>query len=283
MAANGINAESRNSWAALSRALVIAALAVGVLSSPALPQSGDGYRRKMEEARKEQEARKQAERDRQSAGKKQGEAQTPAGVRKQETVRKQEAARKQEEPAKATRRAEAVWEEEAQRQAEAQRRAEVAKKAREEGNPAAQLSQKSADSAQAKPAAPPPADRAAKALTGVIAKYLGTPYLYGGTTAGGFDCSGFVGAVFRDAYNETLPRTSKDMWGIGKKVDIAAARPGDLVFFKSGGLFGGTINHVGIYMGNDLFVHSSTSKGVDYDYLSNSYYKKRFAGVRRVR
>jgi cell wall-associated NlpC family hydrolase len=117
-------------------------------------------------------------------------------------------------------------------------------------------------------------------LEEVITSYLGTPYKWGGTTPAGFDCSGFVLAVYREVYEITLPRTSAKMWKRGRKIPINAARPGDLVFFKGGSF--GTIDHVGIYMGNNRFAHSSTSSGVIYSGLNETYYARRFAGVRRM-
>jgi cell wall-associated NlpC family hydrolase len=109
---------------------------------------------------------------------------------------------------------------------------------------------------------------------------MGVPYRYGGTDRNGFDCSGFASAVYRDAYGIQLKRTSGAMWKQGVPVALSAARPGDLVFFR-GGAFS-TIDHVGIYMGGNRFAHSSTKYGVVYADLGETYYSRRFAGIRRM-
>jgi lipoprotein Spr len=75
-----------------------------------------------------------------------------------------------------------------------------------------------------------------------------------------------------------LPHSSREMASMGTRIDRSDLRPGDLVFFKNGK---NRINHVGIFVGNDTFVHSSLSKGITRDTLNESYYSKRFAtGVR---
>ena len=111
------------------------------------------------------------------------------------------------------------------------------------------------------------------------AQYLHTPYVWGGTSPRGFDCSGFVQYVYRQ-YGYTLPRTAADQAGVGKKVSRSELKPGDLVYFASGG----EINHIGIYVGNGKFIHSSSprSGGVIYSSLSESYYAARYAGAARI-
>jgi cell wall-associated NlpC family hydrolase/LysM repeat protein len=109
---------------------------------------------------------------------------------------------------------------------------------------------------------------------------LGTRYRWGGSSRGGFDCSGFTTYVFR-THGVSLPRTSRDMSHYGQPVSKGALMPGDLVFFKTNR--GTRINHVGIYIGSGKFIHSSSSAGhVKIDYLSQGYYSRRFAGARRV-
>jgi cell wall-associated NlpC family hydrolase len=117
-------------------------------------------------------------------------------------------------------------------------------------------------------------------LKRIVDSYLGVRYKTGGTDRRGFDCSGFVGTVFRDLKGPPLPRSTRDLKHVGRAVSVHDALPGDLVFVK-GGAFG-TINHVGIYMGNRTFVHSSSSKGVRYDSLDDDYYVKHFAMIRRI-
>jgi len=121
---------------------------------------------------------------------------------------------------------------------------------------------------------------APRRLEQTVSTYLGIPYKYGGTTRKGFDCSGFVSAVYLEVYGIQLKRTSGAMWKEGVPVSLIAARPGDLVFFK-GGAFG-AIDHVGIYMGKTSFVHASNKSGVVYANLKDAYYAKRFAGFRRM-
>jgi probable lipoprotein NlpC len=117
-------------------------------------------------------------------------------------------------------------------------------------------------------------------LKKIADSYLGTTYKSGGMTRKGLDCSGFVCLVFKDLNKATLPRSSKQLWKLGASLSPRDGRPGDLVFFR-GGFFGG-INHVGILMGNNTFIHASTSNGVIYDTLDEEYYKKHFAGIRRI-
>jgi cell wall-associated NlpC family hydrolase len=85
------------------------------------------------------------------------------------------------------------------------------------------------------------------------AKLKGTPYRYGGTTTRGFDCSGYTGYVYKKA-GKKLPRTSRAQYSATRHISRAAAKPGDLVFFKSGG---GGVYHVGIYAGSNMLWHSS--------------------------
>ena len=117
-------------------------------------------------------------------------------------------------------------------------------------------------------------------LKKIVDSYLGTRYKNGGTSRKGVDCSGFVFLVFQKIAGATLPRSSGKLWKQGKGVAVDEARAGDLVFFR-GGIFN-VINHVGIYMGNGAFIHSSNKNGVMYDTLDEVYYKKRFAGIRRI-
>jgi cell wall-associated NlpC family hydrolase len=85
------------------------------------------------------------------------------------------------------------------------------------------------------------------------AKLRGIPYVWGGTSPRGFDCSGYTGYVYKKA-GKKLPRTSRQQYSATKHVSRAAAKPGDLVFFKSGG---GNVYHVGIYAGGNMLWQSS--------------------------
>ncbi len=112
-----------------------------------------------------------------------------------------------------------------------------------------------------------------------VSKYFGTRYRFGGQTPAGFDCSGFVRFMYDKVFNMNLPRSSREMSVIGNKVNKDDLQPGDLVFFHSNR---SRINHVGIFIGNDTFVHSSLSKGIAEDKLKYRYYEKRFAGAVRL-
>lgn len=109
---------------------------------------------------------------------------------------------------------------------------------------------------------------------------LGIKYVYGGSSKKGFDCSGFVGYVF-EHFGISLERSSKDMGNNGKSVKKADLKPGDLVFFDTnGGL--NAINHVGIYIGNNKFIHASSGVGrkVTISSLSDSFYLKKYMRAR---
>lgn len=112
-----------------------------------------------------------------------------------------------------------------------------------------------------------------------VINYFGTRYRFGGQTPSGFDCSGFVRFMYDKAFNMHLPRSSREMSAIGNKVAKNDLQPGDLVFFQT---HGQQINHVGIFIGNDTFIHSSLSKGITEDRLKQSYFDKRFAGAVRL-
>ena len=124
----------------------------------------------------------------------------------------------------------------------------------------------------------------ASALQGVSAqqiietakKYLGVPYVWGGSTPKGFDCSGFVQYVFMH-HGISLPRTSSQQYKVGTYIKRADLKPGDLVFFGTTG-----VSHLGIYIGDNQFIHASSSKGVIITSLSNSYWAVRYYGARRV-
>jgi len=109
-------------------------------------------------------------------------------------------------------------------------------------------------------------------------KYIGVPYVWGGSTPSGFDCSGFVQYVF-SRHGISLPRTSKEQYGIGTSVSKSDLKAGDLVFFNTEG---SGVSHLGIYIGNNQFIHASTSKGVIISSLSNTYWAPRYYGAKRI-
>lgn len=107
-------------------------------------------------------------------------------------------------------------------------------------------------------------------------RFLGFPYRYGGTTPEiGFDCSGFVQYVF-SINGIKLPRTANQQASIGTRVTEPTA--GDLVFFYTNG----SIGHVGIYIGNNAFIHASQSKGITITSLSDSWYNQHYAFTCRI-
>jgi cell wall-associated NlpC family hydrolase len=113
-------------------------------------------------------------------------------------------------------------------------------------------------------------------------KYLGSPYYYGGTTKRGFDCSGFVWRVFQDAgYTSFQRETAQAMFNGGKPVSQNSLREGDLCFFHSP-KNKKKIDHTGIYISGGEFIHSSSSRGVAYSNLSDSYWKDNFVGFKRL-
>jgi len=117
-------------------------------------------------------------------------------------------------------------------------------------------------------------------LASIIEKYIGTPYRYGGMSRAGMDCSGFVKIVFSELNRARLPRSSRAMYRLGRPVAQKDARPGDLVFFRSGAF--NRIDHVGIYVGEGKFAHASRKKGVIYSDLADEYYRGHCAGIRRI-
>lgn len=112
-------------------------------------------------------------------------------------------------------------------------------------------------------------------------KHIGVPYLWGGTTTKGFDCSGFTQYVFKQC-GVTIGRTTKDQIKNGTSVSKANLKKGDLVFFKD--TYSGCVNpsHVGIYIGGNQFIHASSSKGVTISNLNSTYYTEHYYSARRV-
>ncbi|HWR58878.1 MAG TPA: LysM peptidoglycan-binding domain-containing protein [Thermodesulfovibrionales bacterium] len=110
-------------------------------------------------------------------------------------------------------------------------------------------------------------------------KMLDIPYRFGGSTFMGIDCSGYVQKVF-GLLDVPLPRTAREQFHLGEPVNKEDLSIGDLVFFKTYASFP---SHVGIYLGNDLFIHaSSKSRKVSIDSLDTPYYFKRFIGAKRL-
>jgi len=108
-----------------------------------------------------------------------------------------------------------------------------------------------------------------------------TPYRYGGnSSSGGFDCSGFVGHVYRHTLSIPLPRTSREISRVGKAVGQSELRAGDLVFYNTQHA---SFSHVGIYVGDGKFVHSPRSgERVRTEDMQMSYWQTRYDGARRI-
>jgi lipoprotein Spr len=117
-----------------------------------------------------------------------------------------------------------------------------------------------------------------KDVVKTASKYKGVPYSFGGTTPRAFDCSGFVQYVFKK-HNAKLPRTADLQYQQGLFVTQRQLQPGDLVFFST---YEPGASHVGIYAGNGLFWNATSSRGVQLCSLSDSYWKTRYYGAKRV-
>jgi glucan-binding YG repeat protein len=122
------------------------------------------------------------------------------------------------------------------------------------------------------------AGTAAETATNIALDYVGVPYVYGGSSPNGFDCSGLVNYTYKQA-GVTLPRTAAELYTKGQAVAKDSLKEGDLVFFATTNT--SRVSHVGIYMENGQFVHAGTS-GVAVDSLSTRYWTKTFVGSKRI-
>jgi len=113
---------------------------------------------------------------------------------------------------------------------------------------------------------------------------IGTRYRFGGTSEAGFDCSGFIGYLFREEAGMNLPRSTREMINVDAPlVSRSKLEPGDLLFFATNGRRG-RVSHAGIYLGDNQFIHSSSRKsgGVRIDSLGDSYWSKTFIEAKRA-
>ena len=108
--------------------------------------------------------------------------------------------------------------------------------------------------------------------------YMGVPYVFGGTSPYGFDCSGYVQYVFANA-GVSLPRTADVQYEEGTPISTSELVAGDLVFFST---YTYGASHVGIYLGDNQFIHASSSRGVTISSLGEAYYSSRYIGARRI-
>ena len=119
---------------------------------------------------------------------------------------------------------------------------------------------------------------AARRLIQTANRYIGVPYVFGGTTPAGFDCSGFMRFVYARA-GVSLPRMADEQFDVGQPVASSQLQPGDMVFFST---YEPGPSHVGIYLGGGRFIHASSSQGIRVDSLGSSYWGPRYIGARRV-
>lgn len=117
-----------------------------------------------------------------------------------------------------------------------------------------------------------PASGAAQTILDEVERWYGTPYVYGGSTRNGTDCSGFTQSLYRTVGIE-IPRRASRQAAAARNVARGSLRPGDLVFFNTSG---SGVSHVGIYLGDGYFAHAATSRGVVRESLSHPYYTTRF-------
>jgi cell wall-associated NlpC family hydrolase len=110
-------------------------------------------------------------------------------------------------------------------------------------------------------------------------QHIGVEYVFGGSSPSGFDCSGFVRYVYKQA-GIKLPRSSADQYEVGKTVSKGDLEPGDLVFFS--GTYKSGISHAGIYVGDNKFISASSSKGIKIDSLKGGYWGPKYTGTKRV-
>ena len=112
-------------------------------------------------------------------------------------------------------------------------------------------------------------------------KLVGVRYRLGGNDEdSGLDCSGFVRLVFKDSIGTSLPRTAREMSEVGQRIDTSQLKPGDLVFFNS---MRRTFSHVGIYLGDNHFMHAPrTGAEVRVESMESSYWVQRYNGARRI-
>ncbi len=115
-------------------------------------------------------------------------------------------------------------------------------------------------------------------LLNQIKVYLGTPYRYGGDSSDGMDCSGLVSTVFKEAFGIDIPHNAYQLYQASQRIKKNDLYLGDLVFFTNRR----SIDHVGIYLIKNYFVHASTSSGVKISNLNDRYYRSRFRGGGRI-
>lgn len=107
--------------------------------------------------------------------------------------------------------------------------------------------------------------------------WWGTRYSYGGMGRRGIDCSALTGKLLKEVYAQEMPRTAREQFRVTQRISRNELVEGDLVFFNTRG----GVSHVGVYVGNDCFVHASCSKGVTISSLNDNYYSSKYIGAGR--
>jgi murein DD-endopeptidase / murein LD-carboxypeptidase len=115
-------------------------------------------------------------------------------------------------------------------------------------------------------------------LFNFIEDWWAVRYRYGGTTKKGVDCSSYTGKLLAEVYGFTVPRTAREQYRVTQRIGRDDLAEGDLVFFNTRG----GVSHVGVYLGNGHFTHSSSHSGVTISSLDEAYYSKRYIGGGRV-
>ncbi len=116
------------------------------------------------------------------------------------------------------------------------------------------------------------------AIVATAQTFMGVPYVFGGTTPNGFDCSGLLQYVFK-MNGLTIPRLADEQYNLGVEVGRGQLSAGDLVFFTT---YTEGVSHCGIYVGNGKFLHASSSRGVTISDLFDDYWKTRFVGAKKI-
>lgn len=126
-----------------------------------------------------------------------------------------------------------------------------------------------------------PRQTSSSSLEQLAKSWVGTPYVYGGSSKSGTDCSGYVMQIYKSHYGISLPHNAGQMYddSRGSSVSRGSLQEGDLVFFGSFW----KIDHVGIYLKGDRFTHASSSKGVMISPMSDNYWRPKYQGARRFR
>ena len=192
-----------------------------------------------------------------------------------------EAARAEYEAAVKAAEEKAKAEAEAKKKAEAEAKKKAEAEAKKKAEQAAAQSKPSSGNNTSSNSSSAPTKSGA-AVVAYAKQFLGYPYVYGGTSPSGFDCSGFVKYVYAH-FGVKMNRTASAQMDNGTPVSMSQLIPGDVVFFKKAGSSASRASHVGIYIGGGQFIHASTSKtGVIISKMSSAYYTSGFVGGRRL-